>query len=133
VDESVVLDVGLLQTEGLLKPGSSGSLSQLLGLGPSAGLAYAISGADLQLTYTVDTEGASRSIQTMIRLLTTPAYFGGVRYWLTCPLDSSGRKLARLYLPPGAGTFGCRACLNLVYKSSLERKRQYTPINWLRR
>lgn len=51
-----------------------------------------------------------------IRVSTTPCRFGGVRYWLHCPL--CGRRAFRLYLYPryyAAGRllnlFWCRACM----------------------
>lgn len=56
-----------------------------------------------------------------VQLVTTPCNFGGVRYWFICPLwidgRQCGRRVAKLYLPPGGKYFGCRHCYNLTYKS----------------
>jgi hypothetical protein len=42
--------------------------------------------------------------------------------WFQCPLMVNGsacnRRVGRLYLPPGARFFGCRACHLLSYQSS---------------
>lgn len=57
-----------------------------------------------------------------VYLQTTPAHFGGQRWWFTCPLLVRGvacnRRVAKLYLPPGAKYFGCRHCHDLTYVSS---------------
>ena len=47
-------------------------------------------------------------------------YFGGARYWFTCPLKrdgkSCGRRCGVLYLL--GGYFGCRKCHGLAYRST---------------
>lgn len=57
-----------------------------------------------------------------IPLTTTPCHFGGKRFWFRCPFvsdgKSCGRRVGRLYLPPGARVFGCRHCHNLTYQSA---------------
>jgi hypothetical protein len=57
-----------------------------------------------------------------IRITTTKPPFGGRRYWFQCPLSNSGRvcgrRVGRLYLPPGSAFFGCRICHNLTYRSA---------------
>jgi hypothetical protein len=54
---------------------------------------------------------------------TVPTY-GGRRWWWICPLLVSGRpcgrRVGKLYLPPGGGSFGCRRCHELTYTSSQE-------------
>jgi hypothetical protein len=57
-----------------------------------------------------------------VRLQTTHPYFGGVRWWFTCPLlhrsgGSCNRRVVKLYLPRGGRYFGCRHCHNLTYRS----------------
>jgi len=46
-----------------------------------------------------------------VSLTTTPLPWGGLRWWFTCPLvvegRSCGRRVGKLYLPPGRGYFGC--------------------------
>ena len=59
-----------------------------------------------------------------VSLTRTYPHFGGVRWWFTCPLildgERCGRRAGKLYLPPGAGHFGCRHCHDLTYRSCQE-------------
>jgi len=63
-----------------------------------------------------------------IELVTTPCNFGGVRYWFICPLFVNGRhcgrRIGKLYLPPGATYFGCRHCHNLTYQCQKEHNKR---------
>jgi hypothetical protein len=59
--------------------------------------------------------------------LTYPVYltsvcpnYGGRRWYFICPLAGCGRRVACLYLAPGARYFGCRQCCNLTYQSTRE-------------
>ena len=60
-------------------------------------------------------------VKQWIRITTTKPNFGGLRYWFMCPVVHSGiccgRRVGRLYLPPGGSVFGCRTCLDLTYES----------------
>jgi len=68
------------------------------------------------LAYTVtDREGKKTDYDYKVNLVTTPCYFGGVRYWFGCP--DCGRRVAVLYLAPGDVYFRCRHCNNLSYHS----------------
>ena len=55
----------------------------------------------------------------MVRLEFTPCHFGGGRWWFRCPLWRHGGfyRAAKLYLPEGGNTFGCRGCYHLTYAS----------------
>lgn len=65
-------------------------------------------------------------VDLSIRLQTTRQSRGGLRWWLTCPLQypagPCGRRVAKLYLPPGGDYFGCRACHDLTYASCQESR-----------
>jgi hypothetical protein len=50
-----------------------------------------------------------------VRLATSSCHFGGRRWWWRCP--SSGRRVAKLYLPPGAKKFAARAVYRLAHRS----------------
>jgi len=51
-----------------------------------------------------------------------------VRWWFSCPrvLDGEecGRRVGKLYRPPGSRTFACRHCLDLTYQSC-QRSHRY--------
>ncbi len=57
-------------------------------------------------------EGSQR-----VALTSTPCYFGGVRYWFRCPGADCRRRVAMVYLLPGATVFLCRTCHGLTYRS----------------
>lgn len=63
----------------------------------------------------IDREGNKTDYDYKVNLVTTPCYFGGVRYWFGC--RSCGRRVAVLYLAPGDVYFRCRHCNNLSYHS----------------
>jgi len=73
--------------------------------------------ATLRLRYRFTETG--ESMDYVIRLETTQANFGGVRWWFICPLASRGRPCGRraqkLFLPPGGKYYGCRQCYDLSY------------------
>lgn len=50
-----------------------------------------------------------------IGLITSATHYKGLRYWFKCPL--CGRRVGKLYKQPINQGFGCRACLNLEYRS----------------
>ena len=85
------------------------------------------------ISFEVDTRGdppyarlmykiGGNEINYKLPLETTPCTFGGVRWWFICPLavngHACGRRVGKLYLPPGATYFGCRHCHRLTYRSS---------------
>ena len=59
-----------------------------------------------------------------VPLVTTWPHFGGLRWWFICPLSVNGRycgrRVGKLYLPPGGRYFGCRHCHDLTYTSCQE-------------
>ena len=69
----------------------------------------------------------SFEVSLPVLLQTTPAQFGGQRWWFTCPLmvDGEGcnRRVGKLYLPRGSKCFGCRQCFDLSYKSCQQSHR----------
>lgn len=82
----------------------------------------------LWLRYTTSRRhGEKRAVEERIAMQTTPSAVGGVRWWFTCPLvvngRSCGRRVGKLYLPPGSRYFGCRHCHDLTYVSCQESHR----------
>jgi hypothetical protein len=63
-----------------------------------------------------------------IDLTATRTSFGALRWWFNCPFlkngDSCGRRVGKLYLPPGTTYFGCCHCHNLTYKSVREHDKR---------
>jgi hypothetical protein len=85
-----------------------------------------LAGGQLILHVHYDADGpyspAGYPVQYAVKVISTPCRFGGKRYWFLCPLAMQGRrcgrKVARLYLPPGQSVFGCRLCHDLTYTST---------------
>jgi hypothetical protein len=79
----------------------------------------------LVLSYTVGPGGHKHAVDESIRLQPTHPYFGGLRWWFTCPLQTGGknctRRVRKLYLLPRGCSFGCRHCYHLTYTSCQER------------
>jgi hypothetical protein len=76
----------------------------------------------LGLSYTVkDRWSVEDRVEEVVRLQTTQPNFGGVRWWFSCPrvVDGRecGRRVGKLYRPPGGRYFACRRCLDLTYVS----------------
>src|SRR5581483_1745659 len=75
---------------------------------PRARLDYRLTDSAEQLAYAVP-------------LATTRPPRGGPRWWFRCPLavdgQRCGRRVRKLYLPPGGRYFGCRHCYGLTYTS----------------
>jgi len=74
-------------------------------------------------------DGQSRmKFEYMIEITTTQPRFGGRRYWFRCPLLREGircgKRVGRLYLPPGQQLFGCRQCYGLTYQSAQQHDRR---------
>jgi hypothetical protein len=66
----------------------------------------------LTLAYGISDE----DVRIPVRIETAASNFGGACYWGTCP--DCGRRVRRLYLPPGGRRFSCRTCLDLTYEST---------------
>lgn len=134
VEDCRVLDLGALLRDGRVVPGQlafgslhwtnahtneeRGSVSFVSGGGPD--------GAFLRLRYRlVNREG---DVDERLQLVSTPCHWGGFRWWFTCPLEAHGRpcgrRVGKLYLPPGRRLFGCRHCYNLTYTSVQEHDKR---------
>jgi hypothetical protein len=71
----------------------------------------------LRVSYGVD----GKTIEQPVALQTSRPHLGGERWWMTCPSAVDGRpcrrRVAKLYLSPGASLFACRICHKLTYPS----------------
>jgi len=52
-----------------------------------------------------------------VRITSTPCRFGNKRWWFICPEKRCGRRVAKLYLPPGQNQYLCRHCHELTYEA----------------
>jgi hypothetical protein len=128
VEKSWTLDIAGLPLHGPLLYPLTGTLKAIRIVGDRKVLRvrYALledhDGPILNLTYTPELSCFEGDLEERLRLLTTKANFGGVRWWLACPFTLEGkrcdRRVAKLYLPPEGHKFGCRTCHNLTYESS---------------
>jgi hypothetical protein len=63
----------------------------------------------------------------VIPIATTQAHIG-VRHWFRCPVEHDGkpcgRRVKKLYLPPGEQFFGCRLCHALTYRSTQQHDKR---------
>lgn len=53
--------------------------------------------------------------QQLIPVGTVRPHLGGKRFWFQC---GCGKRVGRLYMPPGQQVFRCRHCYNLTYRSA---------------
>ena len=80
----------------------------------------------IRLYYTITRRGEDHGedLDYQVSLTTTFPVKGGVRWWFRCPLVGNGRycgrRVGKLYLPPGRRYFGCRHCYDLTYRSCRE-------------
>jgi hypothetical protein len=124
------LDANRWMREGILKPGVCfvGSWRWVYQGGRENSITFEVDARDpvlpsLRLSYTITRRGDERgeSLDYSVELTTTRPRFGGLRWWFVCPLvvngQPCGRRVGKLYLPPGGRHFGCRHCHELTYTS----------------
>lgn len=71
-------------------------------------------------TFTNNANEEATQLDYRVMLVTTSCNYGKYRWWFVCPLLGCQKRVAKLYLPPGAKYFGCRTCYNLTYESCRE-------------
>ena len=124
VEDCLTLDINRLVKDGLIGPDSrAGSLNWTRTGRQVASVGYRVDSfgpADttFRLSYIVGQGGNKRPVKEAIRLQTTWPYFGGARWWFTCP--NCVRRVAKLHSPPGGDLFLCRTCYGLTYRSQRE-------------
>jgi len=130
VEHSLILDLPLLVRRGRVLDGHKGSgrLCFAEGGEPCLIVNFLYDLTDpyhawLGLKFTrVFYGGDRREIMQLVPLKFTEPNFGGRRWWMICP--SGGRRVAKLYLPPGGDTFACREAWGLVYESQRQNERE---------
>lgn len=125
VDDSMWLDVNWITREGLFDS-MTVRRGTILWTHPLYGneisrIGYELSPPNRWLRLEYRLVQNSESFDYKIGLTTTDLPWGGVRWWFICLLICNGqycgRRVAKLYLPPGGSYFGCRHCYNLTYTS----------------
>jgi hypothetical protein len=128
VEDSWVLEINTMKRKGAIVPSErlTGLWGWSIGGQQRASLYYATDLRDgvmpsVMLQYTVGRGEAARDLSYRVELVTSALPWGGVRYWFVCPLSvngrACGRRVAKLYLPPGGDYYGCRHCYDLTYQS----------------
>src|SRR5262245_21487419 len=122
VEESLVVSMRDLRKR--LYHGGAGALTWTWTGGGKSSVGYVVTWSHDGPTVILLYRWRGEDVRIPVRLEMTPAQFGGRRWWFTCPLTVRGvacnRRAGKLYLPPGARHFGCRACHGLTYRSSQE-------------
>jgi hypothetical protein len=136
VEDCRELDLGKRARDGAFVPWHVGSLRWLRGEEATASIDYTVRPVEsdllLVLSYTFTATG--QVVEEPVPLVNTPMRFGGVRWWGRCPLvvdgRACGRRVRKLYLPPGGRYFGCRTCYRLTYASAQTHDKR---VDFLRR
>lgn len=79
----------------------------------------------LRLVYTIRGDRIDNRIE--VTSIPSPLRPGRCRYYFLCSgLDGEacGRRVGKLYMPPGEDRFACRNCWNLTYRSSKEHDKR---------
>ena len=130
VERALILDLPLLMRRGWVRDGLTGTGKLRLRTGDGRhvpiiltyDLTYAYDGW-LQLRYrhpVCPTPHLER--KQRIRMEVTEPHFGGRRWWMIC--SYSGKRVAKLYLPPGGDTFAAREQWDLSYRSQRADERE---------
>lgn len=122
------LDLSIWYRRGAIRPGAytKGVWSRRPGAAGSASVGFEVDARDpraawYRLFYRVGgrtAEERGEVVDERAPLVVTKLCHGGVRFWFTCP--GCGRRVRKLYLPPGRRRFRCRHCCDLTYRSCRE-------------
>jgi hypothetical protein len=125
------LDASLWTREGILRAGVQkvGIWHWIFAGGRECSVGYEVNTLDrdnawVRLSYTPLRTGERMDYRVV--LLETRPHFGGVRWWLTCPVPGPhgpcGRRVGKLHIPPDDVYFGCRHCHRLTYTSAQQSR-----------
>ena len=129
VEDSMVLTARAFKPFMDYGPGTAFTMNWTQGEEKVASISFTLeektgSGRSLRFSYTVGKGENARAADYLVRIEKTAPHFGGVRWYLLCPLMVNGRpclrRSSKLYLPPGGLYFGCRECYGLTYTSCQE-------------
>jgi len=140
VEECLALDVESLHRSGIFASapgtiwktvwetswgGNKAELGYVVVLNPAGGLALWIDPEQANIHPALKLPG-----KYLVPIATIRPYLGGRRFLFQCPVlhdgKPCGRRVGRLYLPPGERFFACRKCHGLTYKSAQQHdQRKY--------
>jgi hypothetical protein len=123
VEDGLTVDLALMMRRGWIGDGrrGRGSLHWSCNGEPRSSIGYSYDMTDpdeawLRLTFTWTPAGReARQVKQHVRLSFTVPNYGGRRWWMHCP--ATGRRVAKLHLPPGGGEFASREAWRLGYRS----------------
>jgi len=122
------IDLAWMMRVGKVVPGQwiSGSLSWNYAGQPAGSVSYVANMEDeadpyLSLNYWRGSGDGRQHVEQVVRLVSTIPNFGGRRWWMICPY--SGRRVAKLYMPPGGDCFASRQSWRLGYHSQRVARR----------
>jgi len=111
------IDIRYLRKQGLLRPGSAGTLSWKIGDEPNGSIRYTMHHSEMQLKFNCRWYDEDwQEINQTIPIVITPCNYGGFRKWFRCPHCNT--RIAILYHVNQL--FLCRHCYNLPYASQGE-------------
>jgi hypothetical protein len=136
VEDCQVLDLSMLVRHGILSAGAcpSGTLRWGAGTAGEASVGYEVYSPDtatalLRLHYSFRGTGGEEDY--LVGLIATMPYFGGRRWWLCCPAAvggrACGRRVRKLFLPPGGRVFACRKCHGLTF-TACQKSHRYDSL-----
>jgi len=127
VEECRTLDLTQLERAGLFRfPARNTVRGALQWMNPATGqktasVGFTLERRDRALVLTPAYKIRDEDIRIPVRIEATVSNFGGFRHWGACP--DCGRRVRKLYMPPGGRRFSCRTCLDLTYESSQKAHR----------
>jgi len=138
-DDCFAIDIGDLNRAGVFEGGNVKSCSYRT-FCPTVGINLVVEiGNHGEGKSAIELRYVNRFVGQQPRLITLPVCLtqtscrlGGSRRWFLCPSFPSGspcgRRVGKLYLPPGGWNFACRDCWNLTYFSCQTNDKR---VNWL--
>ena len=117
LEETKRVDIRYMRKAGLLRPGSSGSLSWTTGGEPTGNINYSCFSDSLLLKYRFRSNGDEwEPVEQRVMFDFTPCNYGGKRTWILCP--ECDRRVVSLC--SYGKFFLCRHCYQVPYGSQNE-------------
>lgn len=118
VEQSLILDLQLMMKRNWVRDGQRGTFAlRFSKIGKTMRLYYDLRHPDeafLELNYRqFPHAGEGPETAQYLPLTFTEPNYGGRRWWMIC----DGKRVAKLYLPPGGSSFGTREAWGLTYAS----------------